>query len=85
LEQVHVRVFFRRGLRLELVAALGLALAMPTLTVAAAHAQITDTQTTLTAETRDQGGHTQVTVAVDVSDTDALPASGPVTIFDHDK
>lgn len=80
-----MRGFFRRGLRLELVAALGLALAMPTLTVAAAHAQITDTQTTLTAETRDQGGHTQVTVAVDVSDTDALPASGPVTIFDHDK
>jgi len=80
-----VRGFFRRGLRLELVAALGLALAMPALTVAAAHAQTLDTQTTLTAETRDQGGHTQVTVAVAVSDADGLPASGPVSIFDHSK
>jgi hypothetical protein len=88
LEQVHVRVFFRRGLRLELVAALGLALAMPALTVAAAHAQtpdaqITDTQTTLTAEARDKGGRTQVAVAITVTGADGLAASGAVSIFDH--
>ena len=71
-----------RGLRLELVAGLGLALAMPALTVAA-HAQALDTQTTLTAEARGQAGQTQITVAV--TSEDGLPASGPVSIFDHSK
>jgi hypothetical protein len=45
LEQVHVRGIVRRGLRLELVAGLGIALAMPALAAAAGVA----TTTTLTA------------------------------------
>jgi len=77
-----VRGILCRGLRLELVAGLGLALAMPALTVAV-HAQALDTQTTLTAEARGQAGQTQITVAV--TGEDGLPASGPVSIFDHGK
>ena len=74
-----------RGLRLELVRGLVFALAMPALIAVAAQAQALNTQTTLTAETRDKGGQTQVTVEVAVTGEDGLPASGPVSIFDHNK
>ena len=80
-----MRGIYCRGLRLELVAGLGLALAMPALAVAADSAQGQATQTTLTAETRDQGGRTQATVAVTVTGEDGLPASGAVTINDNGK
>jgi uncharacterized protein (DUF2141 family) len=64
---------------------MGLALAMPALIAVAAQAQTLNTQTTLTAETRDQGGQTQVSVAVGVTGEDGLPASGAVSIFDQSK
>ena len=72
----------RRGLRLELVAGMGMALAMPALAGAAESAQGLATQTTLTAETRDQGGRTQATISVNVLGEDGLPATGAVTIKD---
>jgi len=62
-----------------------LALAMPASTVAAAQAQTLNTQTTLTAATRDLNGQTRVTIAVAVNGEDGLPASGAVSIFDHSK
>jgi hypothetical protein len=83
LEQVHVRGIVCRGLRLELVAGLVIALAMTALSVVAAHAQGLPTQTALTAETRDLGGRTQVTVAVTVNGEDGLPATGAVAIADN--
>jgi hypothetical protein len=83
LEQVHVRGNICRGLRLELVAGLGIVLAMPALAMAAGSARGIATQTTLTAETRDQAGRTQATVAVTVNGEDGLPATGAVAISDH--
>jgi hypothetical protein len=83
LEQVHVRGIFCRGLRLELVAGLSIALAMPALALAAESARGLATQAALTAETRDQGGRTQATVAVTVNGEDGLPATGAVAISDH--
>ena len=80
-----MRGIFRRGPRLELVAGLSIALALPALSVAAAHAQALATQTTLSAETRDQGGHTRATVAVAVTGEDGLPAAGSVAIKDNGK
>jgi hypothetical protein len=71
-----------RGLRLELVAGLGIALAMPALAMAAT-TQGLATQTTLSAETRDQGGRTQATLSVSVMGEDGLPATGAVAIKDH--
>ena len=78
-----MRGIFRRGPRLELVAGLGIALAMPALAMAAENAQGLATQTALTAETRDQGGRTQATVQVTVTGEDGLPAPGAVAISDH--
>ncbi|MGA2808293.1 MAG: Ig-like domain repeat protein [Terracidiphilus sp.] len=74
-----------RGLRLELVAGLGIALAMPALAVAAESSQALATQTTLTAETRDQGGHTKANLSVAVIGQDGSPATGAVAINDHGK
>ena len=71
-----------RGLRLKLVAGLGVALAMPALALAA-NTQGQATQTTLSAETRDQGGRTQATLSVSVMGEDGLPATGAVAIKDH--
>lgn len=71
-----------RSLRLEMVAGLGMALAMPALAVAAASTQLLSTQTTLAAETRDQAGRTQVTVAVTVTGEDGAPAAGTASIED---
>jgi hypothetical protein len=72
-----------RGLRLELVAGLGIALAMPALAVSGESARALATQTTLTAETRDQAGRTQAIVAVTVTGEDGLPATGAVAVSDH--
>ena len=74
-----------RGLRLQLVAGLGIALAMPALAMAVGTSQSLATQTTLTAETRHQSGHTKTTLAVAVTGDDGLPATGAVVINDHDK
>jgi Bacterial Ig-like domain (group 3) len=74
-----------RGLRLELVAGLGIALAMPALTMAAEGARTVATQTTLSAEMHDQGGRTQATLAVTVTGEDGLPATGTVAIKDFGK
>ena len=72
-----------RGLRLELVAALGFALAMPVPSMAAASVQSIATQTTMTVETHDQGGNTQASVAISVSGADGLPAAGTIAINDY--
>ncbi len=85
LEQVHVRRLISRGLRLELVAGLGIALAMPALALAAGTTQSLATQTTLTAETHDQGGRTQVTLQAAVTGEDGQPASGAIVIKDQGK
>jgi hypothetical protein len=78
LEQVHVIRMFCRGLRLEMVAILGMALAVPAL--AAANSQAT--QTRLSAETSVRGGSTQATMAVTVLGNDGQPAGGAVVIED---
>jgi hypothetical protein len=77
-----VRGMIRRGLRLELVAGLGIALAMPALAMAAVSSRGLTTQTALTAETSDQGGRTKATVAITVTGEDGLPATGAVAITD---
>jgi hypothetical protein len=65
-----------RVLRLELVAALGVALASPAL----AWEGPQGTQTTLSTETRVQNGHTLTAFAVAVKGEDGLPAAGAVVI-----
>jgi hypothetical protein len=74
-----------RGLRLELVAGLGLALAIPALAVAAGNSQGMATQTTLATTTRALGGGTEATVTVAVLGADGLAAKGAVTIEDGGK
>jgi hypothetical protein len=85
LEQVHVRGIVCRVLRLELVAGIGIALAMPALALGAQSSETRglSTQTSLTAQTRDQGGRTTATVSVNVLGEDGLPATGGVAIGDH--
>jgi hypothetical protein len=80
LEQVYVRGLNCRGLRLEWIAGLGMALA-----VLPAAAQQIATQTTLNVATSDASGHTQATAAVSVTGADGLPASGVVNIVDGDR
>ena len=70
-----------RGLRLEVVALLGMAIALPAM--AAVHSQAT--QTKLSADTRVQGGRTQATFAVSVRGEDGLPATGAVIIEEDGK
>jgi Bacterial Ig-like domain (group 3) len=67
-----------RVVRLELIAALGVALASP----AVAWEGPQGTQTTLSAETRVQNGHTVAAFAVAVRGEDGLPAAGAVVIED---
>jgi hypothetical protein len=55
---------------------------MPALAMAAGSARVLATQTTLAAETRDQAGRTQATLAVTVVGEDGLPAAGTVAIRD---
>jgi hypothetical protein len=82
MEQVQVRGIVCRGLRLELVAALSIALAMPALALAADAPQQA-TQTAMTVETHDQHGRTQAVVAVSVTGEDGLPATGAVVLSDR--
>ena len=79
---MHVKRIIRRGMRLELVAALGFALAVPALAFAAQSGHLVATQTTLTAETSDQGGRTRVTLGVTVAGEDRLPVAGAIAISD---
>jgi hypothetical protein len=72
-----------RGLRLELMAGVGLALAIQALPAAAENIRGLATQTTMTVETHDRGGRTQADIAVVVTAEDGLPASGAVAIEDH--
>jgi hypothetical protein len=92
LEQVHVRGIVCRSLRLELVAGLGIALAMPAAAVAAENTGVSSdrssshglaTQTALSVETRDLNGRTQAAVDVTVTGEDGLPATGAVAISDQ--
>ena len=73
-----------RGLRLELVAglsiALGFALALPACALAAANAA---SETAMTVETRDVAGQTQATLHVTVTGEDGQPATGAVTFTDQ--
>ena len=73
-----------RGLRLEAVAGLGIAMALAALPAAASAQQIA-THTYLTVETSEQGGHTQATARVAVNGADGLPASGAVIIEDGNR
>ncbi len=68
-----------RGLRLELVAALGLAVAMLG-TAKTARAQSVPTLTALTVTTTTQGGKTQAHATVNVAGEDGHPAPGVVDI-----
>ena len=82
-----MRGIIRRGLRLQLVAAIGMALAVPTLAFAAQNEQDLSTktqatQTTLNVEANDHAGRTQATVAVSVTGEDRLPAAGTVAVSD---
>jgi len=76
-----VRGSIRRGLRLELVAGVGIALALAGLSAMGERFQAT--HTALTVETRDQGIGTQAIVAVSVTGEDGLPVSGAVSIEDN--
>jgi len=58
---------------------------MPALAMAAASARVLATETTLAAETRDQGGRTQATLAVTVIGEDGSPAAGTVVLRDFGK
>jgi Bacterial Ig-like domain (group 3) len=73
----------RRGLRLELVAAMGIALAVPAVAFARESAPDIATQTTLTVEAHDQAGRTSATLAISVLGDNGLPAAGAVTISDQ--
>jgi len=78
----------RRNPRLQLIAGMSFALAMAVLAPnapasAEQNASKVATRTTLTTETRDQAGHTQATLRVNVLGEDGDPAAGAVTISDH--
>jgi hypothetical protein len=74
---------FCRGLRLTLVAALGVALASPALAAATSTQQAT--QTTLLVNTRDLNGRTQANLSIAVSGADGQPATGSIAITDSGK
>ena len=84
LEQVHVIRMFRRGLRLQWVAALGVAVAMPALAASAATSQQA-TQTSLRMDTRDGNGRTQAILSMAVVGADGQPAAGSIAIQDRGK
>jgi hypothetical protein len=73
----------RRGLRLELMAAMGLALAATTLPLEALSTASAATQTTLTVETHDQAGRTRADFSVAIAAADGLPATGAVALMDN--
>lgn len=74
----------RRGLRLEWLAAAGVALA-GVLLPASAMAQNAATQTTLSVSTTGRTGHTLAAASVSVQDEYGLPASGAVNIQEGDR
>jgi len=74
-----VRGLSCRGVRLEWVAALGVALAAPAWATGL-QAGTQNTATTLSAETRVQNGHTVASFAVVVKGQDGTPAKGAVVI-----
>jgi hypothetical protein len=78
-----VRRLFSRGLRLELVTGLGIALALPALALPAGNMRGLATETTLAAETHDQAGRTQATLTVSVIGDDGQPATGSVVLQDE--
>ena len=80
-----MRRLFGRSLRLEAVAGLGIALAVPAPALGADSARGVATQTTMTAQTSDLAGHTRAAVSIEVIGEDGLPASGAVAITDHGK
>jgi hypothetical protein len=75
----------RRSLRLELVAALGVALALPALALPVEPTGAQATQTSLAAEIHDQAGRTQVLLTIAVTGEDGLPATGAAVIEDAGK
>lgn len=75
---VHVRGLNCRGVRLNGIAALGMAFAMPVLA-----ATTESTQTRLYPEIHDQNGRTQAALSITVASEDGLPAAGAVTVEDE--
>ena len=71
----------RRGLRLETVAGLGIALVIGVI-APMAYASSVSTATTLNVTAHDSGGRTKATVKVSVAADDGLPASGAVSILE---
>jgi len=75
-----------RAVRLELVAGLGIALALPALALPAGTAgSALATETSLSAEYHDLNGRTQATLSIAVTSQDGQPLTGPVEIEDHGK
>jgi hypothetical protein len=77
-----VRGIFRRNPRLELVAGLAAALALPALTGAAAYAQSVNTTTTLTAQSSEASSCSLTSLSVAVTGNTGTPA-GTVAIEDE--
>jgi hypothetical protein len=75
---------FRRDLRLHLVAALGVAVAMPSLAATGAITQQA-TQTSLAVDAHDLNGRTQATLSMAVTGADGQSASGTIALTDHGK
>lgn len=71
-----------RAWRLELVAGLGFAMALPALALSAGPSVGVATVTSLSAETHDLNGRTQATLSVSVIGQDGQPAAGAVVIQD---
>ncbi|HEX4757086.1 MAG TPA: Ig-like domain-containing protein [Terracidiphilus sp.] len=70
----------RRSLRLELVAGLGMALALPLM--GRASVQSVATQTSLNVATSDQTGQTHASVQVNVTGADGQPVAGAIGIYE---
>lgn len=81
LEQVHVRGLYCRGVRLESLAVLGMALALPAWAMAVPQA----TQTRISTQTHDVSGRTQTAVSVKVAGLDGSAATGAIVIEDGGK
>lgn len=79
-----MRSLIGRSLRLELIAALGAALAVPALAAPVGSTGLA-TQTTLSTDFQDIAGSTQATLRVAVTGQDGLPATGAVVLEDAGK
>ena len=80
-----MRCLWGRGLRLELVAGMGIALALPALASPAVTGQGMATETSLSAVYHDQAGRTQAELTITVVGQDGQPATGAVVISDAGK